>query len=421
MQFKFLKTLLNRSLETCPLEIRTLILFSAHFVQTEFGTPVLDKLHGLVAAGAFIALCFFRVPKFLIWILLALTVSSLWFSSLLLHGTYLFAVVATVSFVLNSSRGFILRGGLFLAYFFAFFHKLNFDFVNPAVSCALRIYELYPSLSFLGTSALVPWLVLVMEGFMSFGLFFRRTSPYALIVAMLFHISLLPAAIFAMPLNLLSLAASFLPEQSPLVLRKMKIGFLILMLPFMVRKLAWAFSLPQLEFLFSDFVLSVSTTLVLLGFAYIVWVQRSGMLTVFSERKMRLWEGCLAGILIIWGLQPYLGLSTMQSFTMESNLRTGDRPNHFLFAHVPPLFHFQQDLLGWNEYVQLLKDCPPESIVQEPLPMAFSQSGLVPFGKFEYIPRFQAQNLLLICEGKPLGVRRFLHFRASEAPSQCRN
>jgi hypothetical protein len=397
-----------------PGTLTTMVIFASQVVQTEFGSPGLDQIHAIIAT---VLLVSYQIPAALVWLLIAISFSSVFFSALLLHGTYLFSFVGLVAFALNPEDKAFLRKTLFLAYFFAFFQKLNFDFLNPEVSCAVRLLELWPELG--SFKEALPYLALGMEGFMAFGLLHRRTAPFALITALIFHLTILPADIFAMPLNLLVLATGFYHSDRITGSVPVRIIYFLLMAPFIIRKFAWASGLPWNEEL-CDPILRICTAIVLVFFIFLAWSQRKEMMGAL-EQKTPLWQKGIFAFLILWGLQPYLGLNTMQSFTMESNLRTEENPNHLVLRAVPQIFDFQKDLMTWNEYRDFLKDCPDNLIVLKPFKINFAQSGPIPYGAFEKIPRLQAERILEVCKGRPLGLKRFIHFRAVETPSQCRN
>lgn len=62
--------------------------------------------------------------------------------------------------------------------------------------------------------------------------------------------------------------------------------------------------------------------------------------------RMNRWAIAVPALMALSALSPYLGLSTLQSFSMYSNLVTeGGRGNHVLLGATPALFDYQSDLV----------------------------------------------------------------------------
>ena len=80
-------------------------------------------------------------------------------------------------------------------YFFTFFHKLNADFLNPDVSCAVRFFEQtmtpFPALAALpGVGVAVIWATLAVELFVAVGLAIPRWRAAACLLGAVFHMLL---------------------------------------------------------------------------------------------------------------------------------------------------------------------------------------------------------------------------------------
>ena len=80
-------------------------------------------------------------------------------------------------------------------YFFTFFHKLNADFLNPDVSCAVRFFEQtlapFPALAALpGMGLVVIWATLAVELFLAVGLTVPRWRQAACLLGAVFHMLL---------------------------------------------------------------------------------------------------------------------------------------------------------------------------------------------------------------------------------------
>lgn len=401
-------------------------LVGAHLVQTGLGNSSLDQIHTVFASVMLFCMFFFNVPIAAFTVLGLIALSSFFFTSLLLFGTFMLVVIATFSLPLAPGNRSILRFGLFATYFLAAFHKLNTDFFNPHVTCSTLVFELFPAFESLHSNttivAVMPWLAIMTEGFMAMGLLSKRLVPYALLTAISFHILMLGGSIFSMALNLLPLAAAFINLPDAKTELRIQRIFSLLLLPFILRKWRWAFEFQSLDWVVSDQILQASAALILSGFAFIIFQNRRRCEPlVFADLFKNLKGKVTFFFIFLWGAQPYLGLSTMQSFTMASNLRTETNPNHLLMRHVPQIFSLQNDLVSFDEYSQIMSGCDEKTLIKEPSPKRVGQSGIIPYGRFSKIPRLQVESLHLRCRNQNQGWRMYFQFRAVDEPSQCRN
>lgn len=349
-------------------------------------------------------------------------------------GTFFLLTVATLILAWDLSERWLLRWGLFAAYFLALFHKLNWDFFNPAVSCAQEILTLRPQLiAFKDWQALrqiLPAAAIAIESMMSFGLLWSLTLPWALLTALGMHLVMVFAQIYTLPQIMVVMCTGFfsfnkIPRAQ--VLRFLGIHSLII-LPFIVRKIESVYSLRTLDMLGQlipiHAVLGLSFCLSLLHLSYFILSHRllpgSAALApgLFHSFKRPLF----LGLIILWGLQPYLGLSTSGSMSMHSNLRTEQNGNHILLGHVPALFTFQEDAISWPEYLSLTRDCPHFLAHGRSDLTPLAQWGRAPFGQFQWIPRFEVEKTLSICRRESLGLRGLITLRPFDAPgpNQCR-
>jgi hypothetical protein len=224
-------------------------------------------------------------------------------------------------------------------YAISFFHKLNADFLHPTISCAseltltiLRRFAMAPS-DF--SSSIPAWATLFCESFIPLLLLFPRTIPAALLLAIAFHgvLSLVPVSgVYSFSATMLAALVLFLPAQTvtpylrylrPLVL----LFALSLLLPlsplwyFRLGFLAW-FAIP-------------------LG---LLWALRGAHTPPPLPRPSWL-ASTLLLLFLCNGFAPYLGLHTLRTFSMFSNLRTeGGRTNHWLIPTSLQLFPYQRQL-----------------------------------------------------------------------------
>ncbi len=240
-----------------------------------------------------------------------------------------------------------LRASLVALYLMTFFHKLNADFVDPAVSCAgtllgwLNIhYRVLP----LDTWAVVGsiWATLFVELTVPVLLCFRRTAALGLALGAGFHL--------------------FLSQYGGLHgFAAMLFAFYFLFLPraFTVtgRGVDWRVVLPAAAVLWA-----------VLGWAGVPHIYRGlvlwdawllGVVVLFRRELMGLWTmqwdftlrsrwapmALLPLVVVLNGLSPYVGLKTETSWAMYSNLRTEVRPNHFLVPPAAKVFGYQDDLV----------------------------------------------------------------------------
>ncbi|MCG6156498.1 HTTM domain-containing protein [Rubinisphaera margarita] len=277
-------------------------------------------------------------------------------------------------------RGFVgvLRWELAVMYFWAVIQKLNSDYANPAVSCAVQMQrELEQRLWLPATPEVIEplfiWGSLALELTIPLLLLVRRTRHVGFVVACIFHIwlSLHPfAGIYSYSALVLAMLVTFL---SPQQLRAVQTCWRA--------QQEWIrerFPIPRDPEFFGGCVITVfyilgitssllyanlgedrSTfekvnTLGLIAFlGWAGWLCRSYIAAWAinteddrqSVRGLR-WTPAWIGICLVLfnGLSPWIGLKTQNSFAMFSNLRTEFAPNH-LFLQRAPLFGYQNDMV----------------------------------------------------------------------------
>lgn len=286
-----------------------------------------------------------------------------------------------------ATRGFVsslpvVRAIVILMYFWATFHKLNRDFLfDPVNSCGAVFYETFvhrfpflPAASSLGTLAMA-WGTVLIEGIIGLLLLVPRTRNLGVVVALAFHLflTLSPKSGFY---NFTSLLFPLLLVfASPEVWRR----FLDLVRPERWRWLPNAVAAVALAL--APFVLldrfSVAATVENLAAsafrerpllsqiffaAWMVWSLPLFALLLVALRRARLGPPRLTGevarapralwaiaaVFFLWGITPYLGLKTENSFAMFSNLRTERQPNHLLVPSAVSWFPYQDDFVQVN-------------------------------------------------------------------------
>jgi hypothetical protein len=268
-----------------------------------------------------------------------------------------------------------LRAQVLLLYGFAFFHKLNRDFLSPQVSCAAELYDWQlAALPFLPQGqafrAAAIHATLALELAIPLLLALRRTRGAGVLLGLLFHglLALNPlSGFYNFSAMLVALYVVFRLE----ALETGDLRKLWRWLP--TGGLADAASRrPGLALLASGTALAAAlffalretpeplrSRSVFLALWILYW---GGILVAFAALRLgseparsalpaqwpRLAPALLLPVLLVFlnGACPYLGLKTETSFSMFSNLRTeGGRTNHLLAPTSLQLFAFQRDLV----------------------------------------------------------------------------
>jgi hypothetical protein len=272
-----------------------------------------------------------------------------------------------------------LRGLLVSLYAFAFLHKLNWDFISPATSCAgfmldgiFGRFELAPPGG--PVKPIVPWLALMAEGSIPLLLLFPRTRRLAMLVAWPFHFGLAfhpRPGIYGFSSMLLAMLTLFLPP-----------GFYTALLqrPLVARMVAAA---TAKRAYWTRLLAGLAVVAVLIAFSIVVsgtlventraaqWVRRAGMLlwmpyaTVLLAGLLIGWRGArgaalsseaararlspaVVALLLFFfnGMAAYLGFQTVRTMSMFSNIRTeGDRTNHLFIPSSLQVADYQDDLV----------------------------------------------------------------------------
>ena len=270
-----------------------------------------------------------------------------------------------------------LKVALLLVYWLSVLHKLNYDFVNPDTSCASYMYRrVSEALPFFPHTVwaeyLSIWGTLLAEAALPVLLLWRRTWQLGLVAALSFHLMLafdptpgiysftgLLFALFILVLPDTFVAAAlerlnvFVERVGRRRLLAVRIGGLLLMAGILgygaTRADGWAFQPTFVLFL-------VWATLVITGYLVTLFgmPQPEGRASAPAappkpERPALAtpaWLWVLPCVVLLNGLNPYLGLRTQLSFSMFSNLRTeGGISNHLFMPRLLSLGHYQEDLV----------------------------------------------------------------------------
>lgn len=250
---------------------------------------------------------------------------------------------------------------LIILYFFAVFHKLNYDYFDPDVSCGSFFYQTQSTrFSFLPGSCILEvvtiYATIFFEVLIPLLLLNSRSRNLGILVALLFHgiIGFNPTSEFW---NFSSVVYAILVLFAPAdfasrcFVKKYPISRTVALISLIV---AIAISViiknPQFEV---GFGLALWALYMVSCIALFIHFLRGSRLQV-EENKYKeqlfqfhsLFLFIFPLFLFFNGMSPYLGLKTESSFAMFSNLRTeGGRSNHMLMSNSWQMFDFQKDLV----------------------------------------------------------------------------
>ena len=220
------------------------------------------------------------------------------------------------------------RACLLLIYLLSGFHKLNADFLDPAVSCGPKLYATLarrlwlPDSGPLVEAAAIGGTLLVELG-LPVLLLFPRTRLAGVLLAVPFHVALGIAGYPRFSALCLALLLLFLPPPARAATS---------------RRPGWAPALHGRD----------RSTASSPGLLARVWSRlAAGPPPGRPLFAPRVGVAMLApALILVSGLTPYAGLGTERAFSMYSNLRTeGGRSNHFLVPAGAQLFPYQRDLV----------------------------------------------------------------------------
>lgn len=257
--------------------------------------------------------------------------------------------------------GPVCRLSLLITYFFTFFHKLNLDFLNPAVSCATYFYRLsvpQPLVAWGPNPAgifgyFLIYSTLLFEALIPLLLSFRKTRGIGILLGLLFHIAL-GITNYHFSVMVYAIYLLFLP---PSFFQNFRIGRRFWVIPL---TLIGLFAL----FFFKASTLDLPLWRSPLGsYRSVVWVMLSSSLTAgylycllrnkipFKEMRGTFrvqWKPLFVFPLVVFinGLMPYLGIKTSSSYAMFSNLVTEGTSNHLIIPKgALQILDYQDDLV----------------------------------------------------------------------------
>ncbi len=175
---------------------------------------------------------------------------------------------------------------LIIFYFFAFFHKLNWDFINPEKSCSSLILKVYssPFYEFSGIALLVTQFIFIfitylVEGLLPPFLFKKKALRFVLPLMILFHF-VLSYIFLRFSFLMIALLLVFMPEPFFEKENYKELDFV-----FMIATLILALALmAQTEYLLPMFFFQAWDLLQFLGWAFFTfWIWKFALKFILSK------------------------------------------------------------------------------------------------------------------------------------------
>jgi hypothetical protein len=272
----------------------------------------------------------------------------------------------------------VARALLAVMYIFGIFHKINTDFLDPNVSCAVALYTPLARPFGLGDNIYGKYLAIVVtfavEAACIVSLYWRRFFAVGLIAGLVFHY-VIPISAYSWYMDFSSLAfalyvLSIPREVAEKFSRTIAAGFRPLrrLLGEPLGALAVIVTAAAVLTLAAAVVLALSlsyparTSMMLYHSVWVlVWpiVGSVVMLALIRAAldhlpyrgppapRQPFWLYAFPAVLFLTSLSPYVGLKTESSIAMFSNLHTeGGVTNHLLFDGPPYLFDYQTDVVA---------------------------------------------------------------------------
>ena len=265
------------------------------------------------------------------------------------------------------------RGLLAVMYFYGIFHKINTDFLDPRVSCAVALYTPIMTPLGLGENIYGKYLAIaatfIVETITLVALYWRRWFAIGLFCGMVFHY-IIPISAYSWYMDFSSLVlALYVLSIPPEVGRTAYCNYMTL--PMRAReRFGWiGTALPVVAVV----LFAIAVAMAVANFYpdqswrheyrsvwILIWALFGGAATILlvhaslehlpyretNVRRQPLWLYAFPAVLFASAMSPYFGLKTESSIAMFSNLHTeGGTSNHLLFPKPPYLFDYQSDVV----------------------------------------------------------------------------
>lgn len=343
---------------------------------TQFNLPMHASTWVIAPIG--VALIFFPTSKRLFLLLLSAMLVDAW-AHLPMHSNHtllknVFLHALALSSLWHAWRGqswerffedaaSVGRAALLCMYVFGVFHKINTDFLNPQVSCALALWiEMPPWLSWISGSwfeVVAIYGTLVIETFILLCLLIPRTRHLGIVLGIGFH-SLLALSGYALYASFSTLTIAlhllFVDKETALrvtasfhwqawmdALRRPAGLSLLFCWLTAIGFLAWNGS-------YSSVGLAWLPAPLLLCYALIRYGKGTGPAIPNLVVSRLWWLNLISVLMVATCFKPYLGLPTAQSMNMFANLRLeANVSNHLVLRSPPAPFSYLEDVVALEE------------------------------------------------------------------------
>ncbi|MBP2234009.1 hypothetical protein J2Z31_000499 [Sinorhizobium kostiense] len=267
----------------------------------------------------------------------------------------------------------VARSLLAIMYFYGIFHKINTDFLDPTVSCAVGLYVPLARPFGLEDNLFGRYLAIyatfIIEGIAIISLYWKRYFAIGFILALVFHY-IIPISAYSWYMDFSSLVFALYVLSIPMPASEMlygislkvanglrenfgRIGTLLPGLALMLNAAAIVMLLT-LGFPERSFDMVVHSVWIL------VWAVTGGAAMIVltyvalqnlpcenvSAPRPPTWVYVVPCLFFVSCWSPYLGLKTESSINMFSNLHTeAGQTNHLLFSKPPYLFNYQNEVV----------------------------------------------------------------------------
>ena len=245
---------------------------------------------------------------------------------------------------------------LLVMYFFGIFHKINTDFLDPATSCAMALWQLMPRpLSMLDGPVIEQMAIygtFIVEGAIVLALLIRRFRHVGIAAGITFHL-LLSLSGYAMYISFTMLALAlhtlFLNEKAARAIIDSRFVLLVrrkLAEPvYKLLALSFILWLAAFSFVGSYTLASLAAFPLILPFCWAV-LRYGGEPGAYVPRWQTLSIGMVVGALFFINCSlPYAGLKTAQAVNMFANLRLeAGQSNHLIFTSDRRPFRYLDDV-----------------------------------------------------------------------------
>jgi hypothetical protein len=341
----------------------------------------------------------------------------------------------------------VARTLLLVMYGFGIFHKINHDFVNPAVSCAVELWRtMPPPLVWLDNTTmhyLAIFGTFIAEAVIMVLLVTPRFRHFGIGAGICFHV-LLALSGFAMYPAFSTLAVTlhtmFLSPAAALQIKNSRLHQFINQ---------YIKGIAGVTFVLSAFFLIALAALLRdfnsVGLLWLVLMIAPLFAVIFYDRPQKKSEEAgiffwsrlpwlnLIGLLFFLNcIAPYLGLKTAQTMNMFSNLRLeGGISNHLILNSAPGPFDYLQDLVTitgaeGSAYLESTSKIADRALVYYHFLTVLEQTpdAIVTYQRNDLPEVTRAAHDILTADAEllhPAWMRKYFHFRPVflEMPRSC--